>query len=231
MRRILALGLIDLFVVAGVAHGQIVAYQVPTGVVGNQTNGANLSFGMDFNVNMPVQVTQLGAFDSGQDGLIAPILVAIYNRNTSSLASPVITFATGSGPSSGTLNGGSRFLDISPIALPAGFTGSIIVFGYGNGSSAESDGNSFGAATGGSTYPWTTNDGGGALSFVGSGRYSNGGSGITFPTNIDTGPVNRYAAGTFTYTVGVPEPSTMCFCALATALCVGLRRSRYGGPS
>lgn len=96
------------------------------------------------------------------------------------------------------------------MTLPVGFQGSIVVFGYGNGiSSGELDGNSYAAATGVPPYPWTTNDGGGLLSFLGLGRYSGGGGiSISFPTNIDAGPANRYAAGTFAY-AAVPEPSSI----------------------
>ena len=185
------------------------AYQVPAGVVGNQTDAATRSFGMDFNVTSALEVTQLGVFDSSQDGLVAPIEAAIYDRSTQALASGVATFAAGSGPASGTLLDGSRFLPIAPLVLPAGFQGSIVVFGYGDGASGELDGNSFGAATGTPTFPWTVNDGGGLLSFVGSGRFSDaGGVAISYPPNIDTGPANRYAAGTFAF-AAVPEPSSV----------------------
>jgi hypothetical protein len=109
---------------------------------------------------------------------------------------------------SGTLIGGSRFLPITPISLPTGFQGAIITYGYGNGTSAERDGNSFGAATGTPTFPWTINDGGGLISFVGGGRYSGSGGAIQYPVIADSGPVNRYAAGTFAFSA-VPEPSAI----------------------
>ena len=122
-----------------------------------------------------------------------------------------------SGPNSGTLVGGSRFLSIAPITLGAGFQGSVIVFGYGDGNSAETDGNSYTAATGTPTYPWTTDGGGGLISFVGSGRFSDlGGTSIGFATNIDGGPSNRYAAGTFSFqSAAVPEPSSLVLCTMA----------------
>jgi hypothetical protein len=190
------------------ALADTIAYQVPGGVVGNQLNGANISFGMDFDVNSPITVDQIGVFDSSQDGLIAQITAAIYDRTSQSLVSPVVTFAAGAGAGSGTLVGGSRFLSIAPLSLPAGFHGAIITYGYGNGISAEPDGNSFGAATGTPSFPWTVNSGGGLISFVGAGRYSNGEVAISYPLNIDSGPVNRYAAGTFAF-ASVPEPSAV----------------------
>jgi hypothetical protein len=85
-------------------HADIIAYDVPSGVVGNQIDAATRSFGMDFDVNSPISISELGVFDSAQDGLLAPIEVAIYNRSSQSLASPVVTFAAGSGPGSGTLD-------------------------------------------------------------------------------------------------------------------------------
>jgi hypothetical protein len=208
----------------GTAYGQIVAYQVPAGVVGNQSDSGTVSFGMDFNVASAIQVSQIGVFDSGQDGLLAPIQAAIYDRTTQSLVSPVVTFAAGTGAGSGTLNGGSRFLNVGPIVLSAGFQGSIVVFGYGNGTTAELDGNSFGAATGTPTFPWTTNDGGGALVFTDGGRYSNGGASLQYPTNLDSGPVNRYAAGTFAFTVGVPEPGSLALIVTTALVGLGVRR-------
>jgi hypothetical protein len=207
---------------SGLARGQVVAYQVPAGVVGNQSNAATISFGMDFNVVSPIQVTQIGVFDSGQDGLLGPLQAAIYDRSNQSLASPVVTFAAGNGAGSGTLNGGSRFLNVTPIDLSAGFQGTIVVFGYGNGTTADLDGNTNGAAAGTPTFPWTTDDGGGALSFTGSGRYSNGAATIQFPTILDGGPADRYAAGTFAFMVGVPEPASLASVAIAALVGLGV---------
>jgi hypothetical protein len=117
--------------------------------------------------------------------------------------------------------------------LGAGFEGSVIVFGYGDGVSAEPDGNSFGAATGTSSFPWTTDDGGGLISFVGAGRFSNtGGTAISFPTIIDGGPANRYAAGTFSFTAGsaVPEPSSLTLFGVGISILLrGTWRRRRGG--
>ncbi len=152
-----------------------------------------------------------------------PIQVAIFDRVTDTPFTPIVTFAAGSGVGSGTLVGGSRFLPIGPVTLPAGFQGAIVTYGYGNGVSAESDGNSFGAATGTVTFPWTTDSGGGLISFVGLGRYDGGDSSIQFPGIIDGGPANRYAAGTFVF-AAVPEPS-----ALVLALCGFAGLAAWGG--
>lgn len=197
--------------------GGAIAYQVPAGVVGNQADAGGISFGMDFAVNSNLVVSQLGVFDSSQNGLIAPIQAAIFDRVTETVISPIVTFASGSGTGSGTLSGGSRFLAITPLLLHAGFQGSIVTFGYGDGTSGELDGNSFGLSTGTPSFPWTTNDGGGLISFIGGGRYSNSGGAIMYPPLLDSGPANRYAAGTFEF-AAVPEPSGLAMGVLAAGL-------------
>jgi hypothetical protein len=79
----------------------------------------------------------------------------------------------------------------SPMTLPAGFAGSIVGSGYGI-NSIEPNGN-LGTGPG----SWTTDDGGGLISFVGGGRF--GADPTAFPATPDGGPPNRYAAGTFIY--------------------------------
>src|SRR4051794_25328607 len=53
---------------APATHAQVVAYRVAAGTFGNQ-DAFGSALGMDFNVNAPITVTQLGVFDSGSDGL------------------------------------------------------------------------------------------------------------------------------------------------------------------
>jgi hypothetical protein len=199
MKKIILQGLIVFsfvfFVVSFLQASSIIAYQVPTGTVGNQDWYGSL--GMDFNVNQDIRILSLGAFDSGSNGLSRQITVRLYNRANQSLLAESI-FNIGN---TGILDGGSRFLDLAiPLTLQSGFQGSIVAFGYGSG---EPNGNK------GNSGNWFTNDGGGLLSFVGSGRYSGS---TNFPTIIDGGPPDRYAAGTFKYeavTAPIPEPSTV----------------------
>jgi hypothetical protein len=130
--RLLTQSIIAVFAACGApAFGGVIAYQVPAGVVGNQADAGGISFGMDFTVNSNVIVSQLGVFDSSQNGLIAPIQAAIFDRVTGTTYSPIVNFAAGTGAGSGTLSGGSRFLPITPLLLHAGFQGSIVAFGYG----------------------------------------------------------------------------------------------------
>ncbi len=164
-----------------IATGGTAIYQVPSSTVGLQSYTGPL--GMDFNVVSPVIVTQLGVFDSGSNGLSTPITAYIYDRDTQSSIGSML-FAAGN---TGTLVGGSRYLTLAcPLALPAGFHGSIVADGY---SASEPNGNMMSGGT------WTTNGASGAISFVNGGRY--GGTPGTYPTSLDSGPANRYAAGTF----------------------------------
>jgi hypothetical protein len=66
-----------------------------------------------------------------------------------------------------------------------------VASGYGN---DEMNGN---MGTGGGD--WTTDDGGGLISFVGGGRFGDANRPNDYPNNVDGGPVNRYAAGTFVF--------------------------------
>jgi len=167
------------------AQADTIAYVVPGGTSGNQAFGGAL--GLDFNVNQPIFVTQIGVFDDGSDGLAQPIGAYLWDRNNTAAPLESMTFTPSD---SGALVGGSH---LKPLAerrlLTPGFQGSIVAGGYG---ASERNGNSGGAAP-----VWTTDDGGGWISFVGGGR--NGAVPSQYPTGIDTGPANRYAAGTFAF--------------------------------
>ena len=179
----------------------IVAYDVPVGTSGNQEDYSGF-LGMDFNVLEDIKITSLGVFDDQSDGLFLSISVSLYERTQWSTPLAQITFPIGD---TGTLVGGSRFMDLATtLTLSTGFQGSIVARGYGTG---EKNGNLA------SDVPWTTNDGGGLLEFVGDGRY-----GMHFPTNIDGGPANRYAAGTFQYEAATPVPIPATMLLLGTGL-------------
>lgn len=175
------------------------AYSIAAATVGTQSYAGAL--GMDFDVTRSVQVTELGCFDSGSNGLSRNITVVLWSRNQngspsntaddlqgSVLASEVFTTA-----SPGTLAGGQRFKTLaSPITLaPGSYT--ILAYNYG---STEPNGNNAAFNSG-------TNTGGGALTFVGTSRY-----GVTqppaspaasWPGTPDGGPAARYGSGTFRF--------------------------------
>ena len=160
-----------------------IAYQVPSSTVGNQDFPGSL--GMDFNVTQAIEVTQLGVFDSGQDGLSLPITARLYNRATG-VALAELEFTPGE---PGDLIEGSRIKDLStPITLAAGFQGTVVAAGYGGG---EPNGNQGISSLG------LTTEGAGRISFVGGGRF--GATAGEFPASIDGGPADRYAAGTFIF--------------------------------
>ena len=188
-----------------------VAYSVPVGTVGNQCHGGPL--GMDFDVHQNIAITHLGVFDDKQDGLMRSISVGVFNRTTQKLLGYVTI-----NPGEGLLIDGSRFVELdNPIVVDtiAGvFPGTIVAQGYSQQiglmcpQPEENNGNSLG-----NPPSWSVN-GGGAIEFVGSSRYGWGSyvtssanslpagaslPALTFPTIIDGGPVNRYAAGTFIF--------------------------------
>jgi hypothetical protein len=95
----------------------------------------NFALGMDFTVNAAVTVTQLGAFDSGQNGIVNTITVGIFNVATGLQVGPSAIVTTG-----GTLIGGSRFVDVPDFLLPVGLY-SIVAAGF-------TGGNTFSGNTG-----------------------------------------------------------------------------------
>jgi hypothetical protein len=153
---------------------------------------------MDFDVNFGVQITSLGVFDSSGDGLIGTLQARLYDRDTE-LSVADLVFTAGS---PGILLDGSRFLNLAtPLILSPGFHGVISVAYLGD--PVEMNANSAGG-----TPIYTTDNGGGLISFIGVARHSDPGTGDLFPNVLDGGPENRYAAGTFIYSA-VPEPTMM----------------------
>jgi hypothetical protein len=166
-------------------------------VTANQNYGGSL--GLDFTVgSTPISIKALGAFDSGSLANLAGhdgssgVTVAIFNVATGLQVGPSVAFTpTTAGIT--TING-DAFLAVSSFTLTSG-TYSIVA-------ANDMNYNSSGAANPTSTE----NTGGGLISFTGRARY-NSSVILALPTTIDTGPTNRYDAGTFQFTV--PEPATL----------------------
>jgi hypothetical protein len=176
----------------------VVAYANDAGSVGTQAFGGAL--GHDFVVDQTIEVTHLGVFDSGSDGLKQLLVAELWARdgNTGTRLSR-LGFQPGD---PGTLVGGDRFKPLDePLTLPPGeYT--IVAWGY---NENEPNGNN---QTGGPLPDEkTTADGDGAIRFVGTSRFSLDDvilPNTPFPETPDGGPVNRYSAGTFRFSV--PQP-------------------------
>ena len=173
------------------------AYIVPAGTVGTQTLPNPYSIGMDFEVVSPILITRLGCFDSASDGINASstLTTQIYDRNGPTPA--VVASASFSSIDPGALVGGSRFKALASTVLLTNGSYSCAGYGY--------DGNNRNGNIGtGNAKVWTTDDSG-ALGFTGGGRYGPNSPG-GFPTTLDGGPADRYAAGTFEFKTVPPTP-------------------------
>jgi hypothetical protein len=191
--------------VATPACAVFTAYINPAGSFTAYTGGpfGTIPWGMDFDVNAaPVSVTALGVYDFLQDGnFLHDVIVGIYNRDTQTLFGTTLTFSSAS---PGTLEGGSRFKQLSsPLQLTAGFHGSVVAWGF---TETGSGGEPF-IDESNNTPTWTLDTGGGLLSFVGTSRLlSSGSASITYPTVPDlffthsAFARNQYMTGTFKYT-------------------------------
>jgi hypothetical protein len=146
-------------------------------------------------VNRPISVTALGNFYGDNiENLFFGATVAIFDLTTKTQVGPAVTITNVNYTS---LVNDDAFISLAtPIALAVGDY-SIVSFAL-----PENDFNSGGAAN---PYSVDSSDGG-AISFVGSGRYD-ASSSLDLPNGVDGGPANRYDAGTFEFTSApVPTP-------------------------
>ncbi|MBK8699749.1 MAG: hypothetical protein IPN29_09430 [Saprospiraceae bacterium] len=157
---------------------------IGTDNIGLQTFSGPL--GREFTVTVPVTISQLGAFDSNQDGFNLPITVGIIRTDNVPFAGPEVF--TGSLDPFGS-DGKHRMRNIAPVILPPGVY-RIVAAGYGAGEPNGNE-NSGNAAT--TTSPI------GGLTYGGS-FYSVGAYGLPLVPDAGT----TYHAGTF----GVATPIT-----------------------
>ena len=174
---------------------QTVAYNAVK-QAGNQGWTGNL--GLDFNVNSPIRITALGAFNSNSSsGFAGTIQVAIFNRTTMTQVPGASASLTGT---TDPVTAGDRFHTLAtPIVLLAGEY-SIVAVGF---SGSDLNGNT--TITAPSITPSTEHPGsGGLISFVGTGRYDGNGT-LDFPATVPSGtPSNVFLAGTFEFEPAVP---------------------------
>ncbi len=191
----------DAFEAAFTPVSGAIAYSVPAGTSGAQNFGGAL--GMDFIVEAPAVLTDLGVFDSGSDGLNRAITVQLWTRDdrgtptvpNDDRAGAVIASLTFDRDDPGGLIRGSRFKELTTALELAPGAYTIVASGYGPGELLFNGG---GGGAG------SVDEAGGLLSFVGSSRWGN--STAAFPMNIDV-HVHQYAAGTFIVSaVGAASP-------------------------
>lgn len=190
-----------LLLAAAIAGAALCQKAAASGIIAYDNTGAtNQSWqgnlGLDFDVNTPISVTALGAFfGTDPTTLGSGITVAIFDRDTASVVGSSLLITD----SGSTKINSDAFINFStPLVLPAGHYSVVSLL----------DPNYNQGFLGGPTNPTSVEDnGGGAISFVGSGRYD-GNLSLDFPTTIDGGPDNRYDAGTFIYNV-VPVPGAV----------------------
>ncbi len=164
------------------------AYQTSS-AYGNQAYWGELA--MDFTVLQPILISELGAFDHASDGIFGlqagGVRVAIFDRTTQTIVPGLDVIISGAGDP---LVANHRMREIATVVLDPGYY-RIVAKGYHGG---ELNGNSQNTVT-------SVDDGGGAIQFTGGGYYGPYTYyGFYYPTIVDGGPVNRYMAGTFSFT-------------------------------
>jgi hypothetical protein len=91
-----------------------IAFSISVGQILENSRG-DVTFGYAFTVSSPIMVTNLGLFDSNNDGLVTSHAVTIWTSTGTQLVQGTIPAGTG-----GTLINGFRYVSIAPFSLPAG---------------------------------------------------------------------------------------------------------------
>ncbi len=185
-KKLVASFVIGLFIlsITGVANATLFV-NVPFETAGNepQSSPGPYSLGLNFDVVSPIQVTSLGAFDSLSDGIfLSEIQVAIFNRETETLVTPILTFTS---EDHGTAVGisGFTFKSLSvPVIFDEGFQGVVVANGYNGVSTAYEP---FGNIAHSGAPVTTFDDGGGLLTNLGWYSYNRPTTSLTYdPINF-----------------------------------------------
>lgn len=176
-----------------------IAYDNSSSTTPNQKWTGNL--GLDFDVNSPINVTALGAFFGNSiNNLVPAVKVAIFSRATGLEVGSAVTISSTIYDS---LSNGDAFVSLAiPIFLAPGAYSVVENLDP----TSNQDYNVH--ITGGTSNTTSTEDnGGGAITFKGTGRYDYGSS-LDLPKLIgdSANPTNAYDSGTFQF-ASVPLPS------------------------
>jgi hypothetical protein len=158
------------------------------------------NLGMEFQVNSPLTVNALGAFDNNVQSELSGttghgIEVGIFDVSTGKLVGTSVTF---NGRGGYTQIGADAFQSVSPFALGKG-TYYIVALDDPNYNQGYFN-------TGPNQFQ-TPNSVGGAISFIGASYYDFNSTTLELPVYQDGGPADRYDAGTFAVDP-TPLPST-----------------------
>ena len=121
---VLAIAFTLMFVFSPATGFAAFTLQTANNSVGNQ---AYSGVGVEFTVNSAITVSELGIFDSGQDGLSTTLTADLFQR-TGPSAGTVVASTSFSSSDPGTLVADYRFKSITPVVLAAG---DYVLVGYG----------------------------------------------------------------------------------------------------
>lgn len=205
------------------ANAQFNAYSLTPPRVGNQSFVGSL--GLNFDANATIEVTRLGFFDSGQNGILGvnqTLFTAIFDRNNFAAPLAVLSFSSAD---PGVLDGAYRFKTLgTSLVLPVGQY-QVTSWGY-------SDFNRNGNAGIGGGFPSPNTDNGGGLVTYGNSQFSIV-PGV-FAVTDDGLPDPRYGAGNFTFQRfappppqgGAPEPGTFALLGVGAVAMAGIIRRK-----
>jgi len=156
------------------------------------------TLGWAFTLSSPVLVTNLGLWDSNNDGLSASHVVTIWTSTGTLEAQGTIPSGTGA-----TLTNGFRYVSIAPVVLPAG---SYTIGGFISvGSEEFASGASAITTASGVTYNGSRSE-----------------IGFAFPTGDVLGASNSYFGPNFQFTTATTVPDTATTCYLLGLSLMGL---------
>ena len=201
-----------------VARASTIAYDNDTST-SNQFVGVGFNIGLKFAVNQSIEVTSLGAFDSGNVANLAGtqatgVTLGIFDNNTQALVAGSSTVTLMPTSTVTTINGDSFFTLATPIVLAPG---SYMIVAFDD-LFYNDRVNTGGIIPSPPANPHSTqNTGGGLISFLAPNQYL-AASSFAYATNSDANEgsnPNQFMAGTFQFdAVSVPEPAS-----LALAVC------------